>query len=192
MPALISETDPWANGVLNHEAHSRLVQRKDEFASDAGIPASFIWTPLEATCPTEAEQVWVRQFRRHRQEGYSGLLYLGIGFEPTLEVRMCGIAGALLRNFIRARVMSMETVYQTMRQGETPEATCLLLPTFADSKPDDRRSGLVSDLVMERWHTQGSQTVVRATSYDQLGAVYGSFVRDHIRAHYVVVHGAKK
>lgn len=192
MPALAIPFDPWENGVLNREAHARLVQKKDDFAADAGIPSNFIWAPMAQVNPSTMEQHWIRKFRQHRQEGYSGLIFLGVQFDPTLEVRMCGIAGALLRNFIRARVMSMETVYQTMRVGETPEATCLLLPTFADASPQDRKAGSVSDLLMERWNTPASQTVVCAPSYDHIGTVYGSFVRDHIRAHYLVVQGAKK
>jgi hypothetical protein len=183
--------DPWENGVLSREAHGRLVMQRDKYAADAGIPAPFIWAKLDDVLPGDDEQAWVRRYKFHRPDGYSGLVYLGNGFDPTIEVRMCGIAGALVRNFIRARVLSMETVYQHMRVGETPEATCLLLPTFAEVRPDDRRSSMIADLLIERWHDSHSQTVVCAPSLEHLGKLYGGFVRDHVAAHYRQIKGAK-
>ena len=122
------QTDPWATGVLDETRHKRLVMQKEKCASDAGIAPHFIWTPLAETCPTDEEQSWVKRYKLHRSEGFSGLLYLGDQFDPTIEVRMSGITGALVRNFIRARMMSMETVYQHMKGGEAPSATCLVAP----------------------------------------------------------------
>ena len=129
-------TDPWTTGVLNETRHKRLVMQKEKCAFDAGIAPHFIWTPLAETCPTEEEQSWVKRYKFHRSEGFSGLLYLGDQFDPTIEVRMSGIAGSLVRNFIRARMMSMETIYQHMKSGEAPSADCLLLPLF----PPPRRT----------------------------------------------------
>lgn len=185
------QTDPWENGVLDPTVHARVVMQKDKFAADAGIPAGFIWAKLDEVCPTEDERTWLKRYRLHRKEGYSGLVFLGEGFDPTIEVRMCGIAGALVRNFIRARVMSMEAVFQHMKTGEVPEADCLLLPTFATAKADDRRSSMVSDLLIERWKDPQGQTVVCAPSLEAIAKVYGGFVRDHIAATYRTVMGAK-
>ena len=157
---IVFSQDPWATKALDATRHKRLVMQKDKYASDAGIAPHFIWTPLAETCPTEEEQSWVKRYKFHRSEGFSGLLYLGDQFDPTIEVRMSGIAGALVRNFIRARLMSMETVYQFMKAGEAPTADCLLLPTFSAAKADDRRQAQVSDMLIQRWGDPQSQTVL--------------------------------
>ena len=183
-------SDPWATGVLDEIRHKRLVMQKGKFASDAGIAPHFIWTPIAETNPTEEEQTWVKRYKLHRSEGYSGLLYVGHQFDPTIEVRMSGITGALVRNFIRARMMSMETVYQFMKSGEAPVATCLLLPTFTAAKADDRRQSMVSDMLIQRWGDPQSQTVLCAPSLEVIGAVYGGFVRDHVAATYKTIEGS--
>ena len=184
-------TDPWATGVLDEQRHKRLVLQKEKYAADAGIAPHFIWTPLAETCPTAEEQAWVKRYKLHRSEGFSGLLYLGDQFDPTIEVRMSGIAGALVRNFIRARMMSMETVYQHMKGGEAPQATCLLLPTFTVAKADDRRQSMVSDMLIQRWGDPQSQTVLCAPNIEVLGEIYGGFVRDHVAATYNTIKGSK-
>jgi hypothetical protein len=187
-----SSTDPWASGVLDKKRHARLVMQKDKFAADAGIAPHFIWTPIQDVLPTEEEQAWVKRYRFHRRDGYSGLLYLGDKFDPTIEVRMHGIAGALLRNFIRARVMSIETVYQHMKVGETPEAECLLLPTFAAAmRADDRRASMFCDLLIQRWGDPQSQTVLFAPGLEVVREIYGDLVRDHVAATYKTIKGAK-
>jgi hypothetical protein len=185
------EPDPWKNGVLSKEHHADLVLKKDRIASDAGIPAPFLWMPAEATLPTEEERTWTKRFKWHRSEGYSGLAYLGNGFDPTLEVRVCGIAGILRRNFLRARVMSMETVFGIMKAGETPAARCLLLPTFGELSKTDNRRSFMADLIIERWKEDNTQTVVCAPSLEVIGTIYGAFVMNHIASHYLKIAGAK-
>jgi hypothetical protein len=183
--------DPWETGVLDREVHARLVSQRVKFAADAGIPAGFIWARPDDVSLTEGEKTWLRRYQYHRSEGYFGLVYLGAQFDPTIEVRMCGIAGALVRNFIRARIMSMEMVYQYMKTGEVPAADCLLLPTFTSANFDDRRASMVSDMLVSRWNEPQSLTVVCAPCFDAIAKIYGTFVRDHIATTYKAIKGAE-
>ena len=181
--------DPWESGILDPTVHKSLVAKSDTYARDAGIPAPFIWSKSFDFLPRKDEQDWLNSYPKNRSKGHVGMVYLGGGFDPTIEVRMSAIAGKLVRNFIRGRVMTMEGVLQGMQTGDPPEATCLLLPTFTEARPNEKRASMVADLLLSRWKDGRSQTVLYSASLEAIGNVYGGFVRYHVAAHYVEIVG---
>jgi hypothetical protein len=68
---------PWFKpaGVLDPKKHERLIANRANYASDAGIPVELIWKALPALTPGELS--WLSTFKRHRSEGYCGLLLTG-------------------------------------------------------------------------------------------------------------------
>ena len=93
-------------GILEEGVHDRLYQESAQLAYKARIPQELIWTPLEK----KFDAAWVREFSLHTQEEHTGLAYVGkfVGDKKDSPLyRMQAIAGALIRNFIDARVLSL-------------------------------------------------------------------------------------
>jgi hypothetical protein len=96
--------DPYAAGVLLPQIHSQLVRDMIAIARDAAIQPDWISSPLKNACGT-AEITWVKRFKFHAHEGHTGLCFIGKNPKVnSIEDRMSAIAGALVRNFIRARM----------------------------------------------------------------------------------------
>jgi hypothetical protein len=104
------KVDPYASGVLKPEHHERLVANLDHYAKDAGIQPMWIWTRLSAACgPHEAD--YITGFRRHRASGQvHGLCLTRKTPDAEPESRMAAMTGCLVRNFVRARVMTLGVV----------------------------------------------------------------------------------
>ena len=134
--------DPYASGVLNPDEHDRLVANIAAYAKDAGIAPRWIWTKMSEVCGP-AELDYARKFPHHRIEGkVQGLVYFRKTPDADPETHMAALAGCLLRNFCRARVMQLGTVLDHLADGGSVAATCLLVPNFALSKATSRHGSL--------------------------------------------------
>lgn len=183
-------TDPYATGVLDPDEHGRLVADIDHVARDANIQPHWIWTPLAEICST-AEIAWVRRFHFHKTEGISGLCYLGRDPDPEVEDRMAAMAGALTRNYVRARIMTVNGLIEAADNGAVPDMSCLLIPNFfvekaAGGTQAPWRVSVLLDALLHR-QTLGLQTVLYVSDMDAMGAEYGSALKRHVSAHYRVV-----
>ena len=91
---------------------------------------------------------------------------------------MAAIAGALVRNFIRARVITLGAVLDEIAEDGPPEATCLLIPNFFTPKAEGGtiatwQVSALYDLLVRRG-AQSLQTVICCPSIEQLGMEYGA------------------
>lgn len=179
--------DPYAAGVLKPEHHERLVADLDNFAQDAGIQPHWIWSHLPETV-TSAEIEYLKGFRRHAVNGTSGLILVGKNEHGRVETHMSAMAGFLVRNFIRARVMTLGTILDMLPKQEMPELTCLLIPNFFLSVSE---GGTVApwqvnslfDYLTYR-HVSGLQTIIYASDTSLLGKEYGLAFKRLIEVHY--------
>lgn len=185
--------EPWfkPNGVLDPERHAALIANRESIARDAGIPVHLLWQPLPPAL-TAVERAWLARFRQHRGEGRCGLLLTGEA--PVLDPlsRVGALAGCLLRNFVRARVVSLLDALEAVAGGAPIAATCLLIPDFVPDRATVReapawRVAQMTSLLTERWSTSGLQTVLHAPSLADAGREYGGFVADLLRNHYLEV-----
>ena len=90
---------------------------------------------------------------------------------------MYALAGALVRNFVRARVITVNSVIDQSQHGRAPEATCLLIPNFFLGKADGGglpawQVAILYDVLLAR-SAQGLQTVVYVSSLDLMKKEYG-------------------
>jgi hypothetical protein len=184
-------TDPYASGVLTPEHHERLVADLPAFARDAGIQPRWISMPLADTCgPAEVE--YARKFRHHLADGeVQGLCYVRTSKDVDVAPRMAALAGALVRNFVRARVMTVGTVLDAMAHGEPPEATCLLIPNFflpksAGGTIASWQVSALFDLLSQRG-AAGVQTVIYAANVAALNKEYGTAFGALVRNSFQVV-----
>jgi len=185
------QNDPYATGVLFPDVHDRLVADIDGFAKDAGIQRHWLWTPLANTCG-ESEIEYVRRFRHHRVSGQlHGLCYVGQSKNPDVEDRTFALAGALVRNFVRARVMTVGMVLDRIGMGMTPDPTCLLIPNFFLSKAQGGgiatwQIAALYDLLVQR-AASGQQTIIYASSLAALANEYGAGFGNLVQSHYLKV-----
>ena len=178
--------DPYATGVLDPEEHERMVADIARIARDANIRPEWIWARIEKHC-TPGEIEWVRRFPFHCREGRAGLCLVGKHPEPGIEDRMSAIAGALVRNFVRARLMTAHQVIEAADDGQPPEISCLLVPNFFPGKTEGAlpawRLALLLDALLHR-QLRGLQTVLYVNDLAALGKAYGMALRQHLEAHY--------
>jgi hypothetical protein len=180
----------FASGVLKRPTHDRMVQNLSNVARDAGIPAFWISKKLDETCgPDEVE--WVKAFKHHAAANRTGLLYVGEDPKPMIDDRMAAIAGCLTRNFIRARLMTINQAIDDCQTGQPPMMSCILIPNFFypkahGGKQADWRIQIILDLLMQR-HAEGLQSVLYAYSMEGLGKEYGAPIRRYLEAHYTIL-----
>jgi hypothetical protein len=183
-PTLVGAIDPYASGVLDPEVHDALVADIERFAEDANITPDWIWRPISESCGPGVQQ-WIRRFRFHAPEHTAGLLIVGGQPHPPIEDQMAGIAGSLTRNFIRARVTTLNQLIDAVQEGVVPAMSCLLVPNFfaAGSSLPDWRIALLLDGLLHR-NAQGLQTVLYAAEFEAMSQAYGSTLVQHLEAHY--------
>jgi hypothetical protein len=140
----------------------------------AGIKKMWLWQRLADHVGTREVQ-YVSAYRKLGDRGVSGLLY--VGAVNGVNVRMQAMAGALIRNFVDARVRPVsQAITRIGPIEESPPATCsvLFLPDLcvgAGAQPDWFTREVIS-LFMER-EAAGRQTIAYARSLEMLKAVYG-------------------
>lgn len=91
---------------------------------------------------------------------------------------MAAIAGALVRNFIRARVIYLTAIMDMLWNREDVVATALLIPNFYLSRGEGGGINKIHtqplhDLLVARGQ-EGLQTILYATSLDGLSRDYGT------------------
>lgn len=184
---LLAAHDPYATGVLRKDVHERLVVDLENVARDAMIQEHWVWTPLaDAVNPKIVN--WVRGYNGHAPET-TGLCL--IGKTEAVEDQMSAIAGALLRNFIRARVFTVNQILDRLEAKTFVQPTCLLIPNFFLGKASGTtlvnwKVQALMDMLLER-HQNNYQTVLHVSDLKELRVEYGAFIEQFIQTHYVML-----
>lgn len=179
--------DPYAFGVLKPEHHERLVADLDNYAMDAGIQPRWIYSHLPDTV-SQDEIEYLKGFRRHKANGIAGMALVGKNEHGRVETHMAAFAGFLVRNFIRARVMTLGTVLDMLPKQEMPELSCLLVPNFFLASSEGGtiapwQVNLLFDYLTYR-QVAGLQTIVYVSDIGLLGKEYGLAFRRLIDGSY--------
>jgi hypothetical protein len=169
--------------ILDPEQHRRLIAEIDEISRTAGIPRRFIESSMQGVCDDQ-EIDWVRGYRHHVEKGVYGYCFEGVD-HATKMMSMCG---ALVRNFIDARLMTLNTLIEMLRTNEPINCSALFVPSF--HRTTKQGSGvtpfqinLLWQLLEERMLTE-RQTVVGVQSIAQMRQDYGQYFGDHLQAHF--------
>lgn len=171
--------DAYKSGVLKPDVHDRLVADIDRIAQIARVPKKMIWTPLSENAGSE-EVAYVTGFRRMSSADKSaGLVYTGPSSPLTRMQAMCG---ALVRNFIDARVMTLQEVLGELKFGGAIDCTCLLIPNFYEGKELSKfisnQASEITSMILAR-HTAGLQTVLYISSLSEF-AERGPMICQHV------------
>lgn len=141
----VTTTGPWWDaGTLTPERHYRLIQQRHAVAQRAGLGVAFmsaIWDPLPAEVSREMRQWLVNTICKQPTEH---LLFMG----KIMSVAMCfrALVGALLRNEVDARLMTVEEIMKVAMGEDEVEAGVLFVSDFAIK--DEPRSDPVKRKLM--------------------------------------------
>lgn len=157
--------------VLDPLKHQRLIAELDRISQMSGVPKQFIKSSMKDWCD-EQELQYVRNFRQLREQ-FHGMAIVG---KSSVDERCMAMAGAFIRNFIDARVMSLVSVLDAVENHDLPAPTVLLIPNFqvnASGKtlPAWKLSQLHDVLVGRA--LAGQHTVVGVESIQAMKSAYG-------------------
>lgn len=168
------------HGVLDAKEHSRIIADFERVCTTAGIQGHFLYESMTKYCgPIEVE--WVKRFWHYKANGTPGLALVGVARPDT---RCQSMAAALVRNYVDARVIPLNTLLDsTMNGNHPPSPTVLLIPNLfmnaMSNKVPAWRIQAMYDLLLER-STKSKPTVVYVEDLKGLVAVYGEPFRDFL------------
>jgi hypothetical protein len=179
------------SGLIDESAHTQLLADISGYTRTAGIPEHFVWTSINKYCgKDEIEYVaTIKDSLTNRDGEVIGMVYLGdVGGAPVNE-RMMSIAGVCLRNYINAKVMTVQAVLESMKANQMPtNVSVLLIPNFYD-KDCQIAKWQVSDLLGMLYQRQqeGKHTILHISSMKELESEYGKSFKNHLRGKFVVI-----
>lgn len=159
---------------MTKAVHGELIRDAGMYSRLAGIRKEWFWQPLAAHVGANEIQ-FISSYHRLRDRGVRGLLYLGAS--NGVNDRMQALAGALVRNFVDARVRpTSQAITRIGPIEESPPAACsvLFLPDLCMG-PGDQPDWFVREataLLMER-EAAGKQTIAYIRSLELVKRVYG-------------------
>lgn len=171
-------------GLIDEQYHEQLLADLQGVVRQAGITESYLWTTATDYLD-EDELKFVYDLTE--DDCPLGMAYYGdISGSPVNE-RMMAIAGACLRNYINAKVMTIYDVLAALKEGDMPSPTVLLIPDFYDggTVPDWQKNGLLG--LLYKREQQGKKTVVYVRNKKGLAKEYGKPVADHIHTKFVPI-----
>lgn len=169
--------------VLHPERHARLVADIKNICATANVPELFVYNSMKSYCGAD-EIDWVVNFSSYKKT-FAGLVLKGL---PNPDTRCMAIAGALLRNFKDARVMTVSQILEATKNGKTLDFTCLLIPnlyvvTTKGNALTSWQSSLLYDVLLSRF-VANKPTVVAVENLSALEEEYGSVFAQHLKMHY--------
>lgn len=181
--------DCYEPGVLQPEAHQRLVESLSVVTRQANVPKHFITHSMKEHC-SDNEVEWVMTYRKHIAEGSAGLCIVS---GKNVEDQCLYMAGAFIRNFVDARVIPVQEVIAKTEAGDPPDCSVLIVPNFYLAKQEGGHlaqwhiSALYSLLL--RRYTHGQATIVYVQNMKGLEAEYGRTLHEHLNNHFDLVGG---
>lgn len=156
--------------VLNKQRHERILLDLASVCRTAGIQGKYLKESMTVYCD-DTEVDWVRRFRQYEAEGKPGLALIGT---KNTDARCQAIAAALVRNFVDARVVPMNTLIEQREEGLIPHV--LLIPNlFVASTAKFFASWKIQglyDTLLQR-SAMNKPTVVYLESMNGLRETYG-------------------
>ncbi len=113
--------------VLDPEKHKRLLADAENICVLAGLQPKYLRESMKNLCG-QTEQEWVVNFHKHKAEGTPGLLISGL---PHPDARCQSICAALIRNFIDARIVPLNSLLDMVDKGfDAATPSVLLIPNL--------------------------------------------------------------
>lgn len=178
-------TAPTAS-ILDDVKHARLIKDIDHIAETANIPAHVIHRSAVGFI-NSVETDWLRHFNAYRQQGRAGLVIAGEIDSP--ELKMMAITGALVRNFIDARFVTLNSLLTLAEDGDTPEPTVLVISNLYTTTTKARTAlqafkiQSIYDILLRRM-ALNKPTVMYIENLEMCESAYGQLFTRHLKNHY--------
>lgn len=176
--------------LIDEKAHATLLADLSHWSRQAGIPERFVFSSMRDYCgATEVD--YVLNIMSNPDAEPIGMVYHGKIKGASINDRMMAIAGVCLRNYINAKVMTLQDVIEALKQGDMPSPTVLLIPNFFLSSDSGGRiaewqvSGLLG--LLYKRQQEGKQTVLYVSNRKELEAEYGTPFTEHMNGKFVPV-----
>jgi len=183
----VSPEELYASGMLDPDIHGRLVSDITQICIRAGIPGleSLIGRPLSENCIVQ-EVRWMEGFWNHAGANVYGLIYEG-RVDPPVERRFPAMIACLLRNFVDARMVSMQDLLS--EDSDADICTALFLPNLYRGKNDGgyfppATVQRIYDILMRRIITN-KQTIVHVSLLSDLKIGWGNTFHQLLFKNYV-------
>lgn len=164
--------------VLDPIVHQRIIADMTRFCEIANVPANFVRHSMKGYCK-EGEIEWVRQFNVHRKNNLGGLVIVG---NDRTETRCMAIAGTLVRQFIDARIMSINSIVANPEEAISP--TVLVVPNLYMKSFGKQLTAwqiqAVYDVLLNRL-VKNKPTVVCVEDLHAMGDAYGPVFVEHLK-----------
>jgi hypothetical protein len=176
--------------MLSQEHHGRIIADIDNIARRANIPKSFLNRSAKEFCKgTELE--WLKKFPANQRAG-NGLVLLGT-HEPAPDVKMMAMAAALIRNYVDAKVLTIQTLLDAQQRDlEVPDPTVMFVPNLFVRQGGQGlpawKMQIVYDVLLSRF-TNGRLSAVYVEDMAALGSTYGHLLVQHLESNYLVSQG---
>jgi hypothetical protein len=172
-----------ANSILDDVEHQRLLMDIEHVCTTANIPQSFVHTSMAKFClPNDVE--WVMNYPMEKAAGRGGLVITGSNSEP----RCMAITGALIRNFIDARVVTLNSLIEDAKTRASDPTVMVIPNLFMSTHGKPMTSWQIQklyDILLNRL-VSNRLTVVYVQDMNQLADAYGSLMAEHLTNHFVV------
>jgi hypothetical protein len=183
--AVAANAHLFESGVLKPGKHDRLVEDAPRWARIAGIPVAMLAERAEDHC-SPGEVKWANAYpeRAHRGEG-GGILYVG-NMDPPAVRRMQALAAKFIRNYIDARVVTLDEYLAAQRDGDAPQCSVLFVPLVhaaASTRVPDWRVQALAAVLVER---AMQHTGIHVDDWGAFVAAYGQGVAYLVRDFEVV------
>jgi hypothetical protein len=175
--------------VIDPVRHERLLADLEGVLARAHIPKAALFESATGVL-NEAELYWLTEYRVNAQIP-RGFVLVGQPKpeSPGPEKKMMAICGALLRNYVDAQVLSLNSVLESL-DADPPDCTVLLIPNLylkqGGKTLPSWQMQRVYDLLLSRL-TSSRITCCYVESLDALGADYGHNLASHLRDQYMVL-----
>ncbi len=186
----IAVDGPYDPGILQPDLHGRLVQDITRICETAGIRPRYLTHSMQGVC-TEEEIEWVRSFNSHEADGIpGGLYYVGLETGKAVDQRMMAMAGALIRNFIDARVMTVHDAVESYRFGR--HCSVLLIPNFYIGAKKGGgvlfapQVSVLCSMIDERFR-KSLRTVLYVENENAMEDMYGTAMRNRLKGSYATI-----
>ena len=181
-------------GLIDEVQHIQLLSDIAGYTRTAGIPEHFVWTSANDYCgEDEIEYIGTIKKSLNDRDGMNnGMVYVGDVDGAPINERMMAIAGVCLRNYINAKVMTVQAVLDAIKQSTMPtNVSVLLIPNFFSARADGGRIAEweVANLLGLLYQRQqdGKHTILHVSSMKELGTEYGTSFKKHLQGKFVTI-----
>jgi hypothetical protein len=171
--------------VIDKVVHRQIIAEMARVCEVANVPEQYVRRSMRGVCK-DVEVEWVRSFNIRRAEGLAGLVVEGT---VDTQKRCMAITGTLVRNFVDARIMSVNSVVDDQVGAGTP--TVLVIPNLY-IKTKDTKAALspwqvqkLYDVLLTRF-ASNKPTVVCIENMPGLRTDYGAAFAEHLQENFVI------